>query len=304
MKFNNKHNLPEAIIRAATVRNSLYNANADRSVTSLINPPQIDILRKVHFKEMEKDISEEFFGLFGSALHKILEWGEGDDITEERLYARINGWVISGQIDLQKNPEGVSIIDYKFCSAYSLTKNDGAKPEWEAQLNCYAYLMWLNKNVRVTDISVCAIVRDWSRREAAVSLTYPQSIITMVPLRLWSLEEQEAYVRQRVAIHQSAQFNYEIGEALPECSSEERWAAPDKWTVTFKGLKKGKNFPSEDEARGYGEADKKGREFEIVRRSGKSVRCNFCQVSQWCEQFKRLEQEKDEGDDDNEGHVE
>lgn len=303
MRFTNEKGYPEALIRAAYKRNSLYNANADKSATGLINPPQIDILRQAHFKDLVKPIEEEFFGLFGSAIHKVLEWGAEGEATEERLYARINGWTISGQMDLQRTGEAYSIIDYKFCAAYSITKNDGAKPEWEAQLNIYAYLVWLNKAIRVTELAVCAIVRDWSRQMAAADLTYPQSIITMVPLRLWSLEEQEAYVRQRVATHQQAKFAYEIGEALPECTAEERWAAADKWTVTFKGLKKGKNFQSEAEAKAYGEADKKGREFEIVRRSGKSVRCNYCQVSQWCDQFKKMSMEA-EGDDDDEGHVE
>jgi hypothetical protein len=300
MKFTNRFGLPQAVLRAATVRNDLYKSNADKSVTQLINPPQIDILRKVHFKDMEKDLSEEFFALFGSAIHKVLEWGSGDDITEERLYAQINGWVISGQIDLQKTPNGVSIIDYKFTSAYSLTKEPEGKLEWEQQLNLYAYLMWVNKQVRVTDISVCAIVRDWSRAQALTDLQYPQSIITMVPLRLWSIEDQEAFCKARVAKHQQAKFDYEIGEALPECEHEERWAAADKWSVTFEGNKKAKNFLSEDEAVRHGEADKKGRKFSVRHVSGKSVRCqgNYCQVSKWCAQYARMSKEEVEGDDE------
>lgn len=290
MKFTNVHNLPDTLIRAARVRNALYKSNADRSVTQLINPPQIDILRKVHFRDMQKDISEEFFGLFGSAIHQILEWAAEGQATEERLYATVAGWVISGQIDLQQTEHGMSIVDYKFCSSYALTKDDDGKPEWEQQLNIYAYLVWLNKGIRVTDISVCAIVRDWQRRMATVDLTYPQSIVTMVPLRLWSLEQQEAYVRERVALHQEAQFLYDIDEPLPECSARERWATPDKWTVVPVGMKRGKHFDTKDAATAYGETLEKGYILSVKR--GKSTRCSYCQVSEWCQQYAKMQQER------------
>lgn len=307
MRFTNVHGLPDTIIRASHVRNAMYQSNADRSVTQLINPPQIDVLRKVHFREMEKDISEEFFGLFGSAIHKILEWGADADSVEERLYANVNGWIVSGQIDLQKHKDGWAIIDYKFCSAYSLTKDDGGKPEWERQLNLYAYLMWINKRIRVTDINVCAIVRDWQRRSAQADLTYPQSIITMVPLKLWTIDEQEAYIRDRVAAHQQAQFSYDMEGVLPECSHEDRWAAADKWSVVKVGKKRAKNFASEEAAKKYGE--EVDGEVEIEHRPGKSVRCGYCMVSQWCHQFQRMKEVEygpgpEEGDRSDQGSPE
>ena len=103
MKYTNKFNLPDTIVRAAHVNDAKYNkGDVDRSVTQIIQPPRIDMLRKAHWQEMEKDISEEWWALFGSAVHHILEMGAApDQIVEERLNVEIDGWHVSGMTDLQ-----------------------------------------------------------------------------------------------------------------------------------------------------------------------------------------------------------
>ena len=190
MQYSNVHNLPDTILRAIKKRNAMYNANADRSVTTLINPPQIDILRKVHFSEMTKDISDDFFALFGSAVHQILEWGATRETAEERLWVRVNGWTVSGQIDLQRDATGTHINDYKVCAAYSITKEETVKPEWEQQLNLYDYLLYENKGVRAQSLSVIAFVRDWQRTQAQGDPAYPQSPIVPIAIPQWTLDEQ------------------------------------------------------------------------------------------------------------------
>lgn len=286
MRFTNQFGLPDAILKAARYRNDQYDAQADRSVTALINPPQIDVLRKAHFGELTKDISEEMFALLGSAMHKVLEWGEVKGLTEERLFARINDWTVSGQIDLQTDDNGeCHINDYKVCAAYSITKNDeGQKWEWIAQLNLYAYLIWLNKGIRVSSISIIAIIRDWQRAMAVADTSYPQSPVWPIKLDLWSVERQEAYLRERVSLHQEAVFNHEVGLPLPECSHQERWAKPDKWAVTKRGNKRAKVFTDREEAEQL--AAELG--VEVETRPGQSTRChgNYCGISQWCEQWK------------------
>lgn len=296
VKTTNIFGLPETIARAARKRNAMYNSNADRSTTQLIAPPRIDVLRKAHHAEIEKDLSEEIFALLGSAVHYILELGADDnkETAEERLYARINGWVISGQVDLQHDPadDGWHLKDYKVTAAYSVKAD--RKPDWEAQLNIYAYLVWLNHGIRVSSIAICAIVRDWQRREAAIDLSYPQAPIVLVPQQLWSVEEQEAYIRSRVELHQQAVLNYDLGEELPECTHEERWAKPDKWYVLKVGNKRGKTFASQEEAAAFIESQKG--DFTMELRPGRSMRCDFCGVQKWCSQYARMVQE-DEGND-------
>lgn len=283
MKLTNSNGLPEAIVRAIKHRNSMYNARADISVTSLISPPQLDTLRKAHANEIVRDASEELFALLGSAVHQILEWGSQDEITEERLFVKYNDWTISGQIDLQRDGDNLNIVDYKVTAAYSITGD--LKKEWIEQLNLYAYLVWINKGIRVSSINIVAIIRDWSRKQATMDMTYPQSPVLTIPLPLWSIAEQEEYLRTRVRMHQETRFAYDMGTEMIECSHEERWAKPDKWAVTKKGQKRAKVFTDELEANSY--AEEHGVEVEF--RPGESTRCLFyCPIRIWCPQQNAL----------------
>lgn len=293
MRLTNKFNLPDAFVRATRRSNAAYDSKADRSVTQLINPPQIDLLRKRYFRDMEKDVSEEFFALLGSAVHKILEWGAVDGVTEERLHASVSGWAISGGIDLQLERDHYVITDYKVTSVYVAFK-DETKPEWEQQLNCYAYLVWLNKGITVQELRICAILRDWMSKNAREDIGYPQSPITLIDIPVWSRARQEAYIKERVALHQTAEMVYELEGTLPPCSPDERWMTGDKWAVRKPGNKKAsKVCGSQEEAEQ--ELEKIGRDKAIIEyREGRSVRCGYCQVSQWCEQYKSMTSKEDE----------
>lgn len=293
MHLTNKYNLPEAIVRATKKRNENYNSNADRSVTQLISPPRIDQLRKKHYKDIEKDISEEFFALLGSATHQILEWGaDGDDVVEERLYARVRGWVISGAMDVQRiGGDTFKIIDYKVCSTYTFTKDEGkAKPEWEQQQNIYALLARINKGINVTKISICAIYRDWKSAEAQRNPQYPQSPILEIDVPVWPEKQQLKYLLDRVRLHQEAEMLHDMGSELPLCTEEDMWVNGTLWSVRKTGgTRSSKNFYTEDEANKF--AEEKGEGYEVIKKPGKPNRCagNYCGVAQWCSQFAAMQ---------------
>lgn len=88
MKFTNKYKLPEGIYNA--VVNDLYDkGEADYSATEIINPPQLNRLRKIHFHELVVDISDEMWKLFGAAVHYILERGSEKKVqveTDEEIH--------------------------------------------------------------------------------------------------------------------------------------------------------------------------------------------------------------------------
>lgn len=298
MKLTNKYGLPEAIIRATKKRNEAYSSRADRSVTQLISPPRIDILRKRHFREIEKDVSEEWFALLGSAVHQILEWGADDgDIVEERMFARVMGWTISGAIDVQREGDAYKIIDYKVCSTYTYTKDNGeAKKEWVEQQNLYALLVRVNKGIRVTNLSVCAIYRDWKAGEADRNPNYPQSPIKEIPIPVWTDEEQMEFLQSRVALHQKAEFLHDMDEELPECTEEDTWSRATAWSVKRTGaVRATKNFDNEDEAKEF--LEQKGEGYFIEKKMGIPARCegNYCQVATWCSQYARMQDAKDKG---------
>jgi hypothetical protein len=288
MKLTNKHGLPEAFVRF--LHSDKYSrGKADISVTTLIDAPRINKLREWHKDDIEMDVSDRLWALLGTAAHHILEHAEQPDVvTEERMYHKVYDWVVSGAVDVQQyKPDGtVNIVDYKVCSAWSVM-ND--KPEWERQLNCYAYLVRKTKQLPISGLQICAILRDWNRRKAETEANYPDSPVVMVDVELWDQDIQDQYIEQRVILHKDAQERFYFAEPLPLCTDEERWTKPSKWAVMKNGRKSAvKLFDDERHAELFIETQKSADALYIEHRRGEHTRCegNYCGVAQFCSQYK------------------
>jgi hypothetical protein len=286
MKITNKFNVPETLVALAT-RDYYSKGKSDYSVTEIISPPRIQRLRRTHFEEIEQDVSDMLWMLLGTALHVVAERSEVSGHTnEERLSAGINGIILSGAIDLQKDDEdGVTITDYKFTSAWALM-ND--KPEWEQQQNIYKYLVERVKKKPVKGLKICALIRDWSRRDAQNKSDYPQAPIQVIDIPMWTFDRTEAFIKERVEMHRDSKVSADWGDELPLCSDEERWLRPTTYAVKKDGRKTAiRVFDTQDEADALlKEMPEKDKGFIEIRK-GEAVRCtgNFCGVSQWCSQY-------------------
>jgi len=282
MKITNHTALPEPVFQALT-RSDYTKGSSNRSVTQLIDSPRVRILRKENDDHISEDAADMLWSVLGTAVHKMFEDNEVEGhISEERLYAEVEGWVISGAIDVQRGEADgkVAVLDYKCTSAWSVIYG---KPEWDKQLNFYAWLVEHCKDIEVGKLQIVAVLRDWQRKKAEVDSQYPQAPIVMVDIPLWSFEERDAYVRGRVKIHQDAEFQRLTGEDLPPCSSEERWKREDSFAVKKSGNKRAlRVFDSMEQAEEY---MKDGMEIEV--RKGKCVRCedNYCKVAEFCDQY-------------------
>jgi hypothetical protein len=273
--ITNKFNVPDVLLRAA--RNDKYTkGDADVSVTELIDAPQISVLRTRHRGELEADVSDRVWALLGTAVHSLLDHASEQSLTEERLYLNAGGWKISGGIDVQRQDEnGLTIADYKVTTALAVIKG---KTSWENQLNCYAYLVWKNKGIPVHKLEICAIIRDWSRTKARVEPDYPSNPVVVLPIPLWSVQDQELYILGRVHLHQMAR------EGVMSCSDEERWANGEAWACQKEGAKKASRvFDNQKEAESYAET----RGLVVVRREPTYTRCqgDYCGVNRWCKQW-------------------
>lgn len=224
--ITNIHNLPQPIVSLLS-RHKYSRGASDISVTELLSPPQISILKRAHHHNLVEDISDRFWALMGTNIHKLLEDHANETVqTEERLFLEMDGWTLSGQIDVQREQDGaVSIMDWKFTGVYSAMT---PKQDWIAQLNMYAYLVETVKKIQVDKLQVIAILRDWSKTKVKTQKNYPPAPIMNISLPLWSYEERHAFLKDRVALHQEAQGAHELGGALPECTDEERWVRKGK----------------------------------------------------------------------------
>jgi hypothetical protein len=265
-------------------------------VTQLIDPPRIVQLRKRHDDAIEIDVSDMIWAILGTAVHKVLETG-GDEthLPEERLFARVAGWDVSGAVDLQviermTHSTAVDIVDYKNTSVWSIIYG---KPDWEAQLNCYAWLVRQVKTYTVRNLRVVAFLRDWNRRDATQNRDYPRTAAVEIDIPLWSVARQTEYIDRRVRLHQQAEMAAVFDDTLPECTEEEQWTRNTVWIVTRDGRRAYRVFP--DDPQGEKEAKalalrmnaKGGKPYDTVRRIGHRNRCegNFCRVAPFCEQW-------------------
>ena len=285
MKITNKFNIPQTFINVLD-RPTYTKGKAHLSATQLLDSPKVVALRRKFDDEIEQDASDMVFSLFGSALHNVLEHGKDENhLVEERLHAELDGWHISGAIDLQiLHPEGISIRDYKTTSVWAVMKQ---KYEWELQLNIYAWLVEKVKQAPIVDLGIVAIIRDWSRRDAGNKEGYPESPIKELPIKVWPMAEREAYISKRIAMHSACDFDMETSGELPDCTPEDMWEKPAVWAIKKKGNIRAKAlYDAEDKAT---EALKDlSAEYEIEYRPGERTRCmSYCPVSSWCEQWRK-----------------
>lgn len=286
MKYTNKFNLPESIVNA--VKRPTYSRGKSQiSVTQLINAPQIVALREKHNEDIEVDVSDQVWALFGSAVHHILEQGASEKhLVEERIYTSVGQWILSGAVDVQilHGDGSRTIQDYKVTRAYSVMNE---KKEWEEQLNIYGWLVRTVKKTPVKNLQIIAIIRDWNRNDAARNPDYPPCAFHTLDIPLWDVERAEQFVVDRLNAHQHAYAELELTGSLPTCASEDMWERPTTYAVMKKGnVRATKVYPIREEA----EVHAKQLGAEVVVRQGERIRCaNFCDVKPFCDQWRSYE---------------
>ena len=290
MKLTNKHNIPQTFVNI--LERPTYNRGAAHlSATQLINSPKVVALSKKFENELEQDVSDMVWSIFGTAIHGVLEHGRDENhIVEERLHAELDGWRISGAIDLQIVHENfISIRDYKTTSAWAVMNE---KSDWEQQLNIYAWLVEKVKGDEVDSVGIVAIIRDWSRRDAETREGYPPAPIKELPITLWPFEQREKFVSDRIAAHSACEFALEAEEDLPDCTSDEMWEKPAVWAIKKTGNIRAKAL-YDNEVLANQELEKLGKGFEIEYRPGERTRCEkFCPVSGYCQQYRDYKEEQ------------
>ena len=291
MKLTNRYNLPQTFVNVLN-RPTYTKGKAHLSATEIINSPRIVQLRKMHWDNLEEDVSDKVWAIFGTAIHAVLELGKDDHhIIEQRLHANVDGWDISGAIDLQRlEDDGIIVADYKTTGAWAVMNE---KSDWEQQLNIYAWLVEKVKKVPVKKVEIIAIIRDWNRRDAQTREGYPEAPIKVIDVPLWSFEKREDFIKERIHLHSNALFAAETSETLPECSPSEMWEKPTMWAVRKIGNKRATTVClTEDQA--DAKIEELGKGYEIEVRPGERTRCaNFCQVRDFCEQWKEYNNDRE-----------
>jgi hypothetical protein len=279
----NKFNLPEYVV------NSVYapfKPNPFRfGITALIEPPLIRSLKIQYWDKIEEDIADKLWMIHGNALDAMIkkssQWGlcnirletvwtkdsEGRDIT---VVARPDYYNVLTHV----------LADLKDTSVWSIVNG---KPDWDAQLNGYDYLMnLLVPALHIGELQIHAFSKDWKKNEKLrTGRGYPEIPFSVIPIRRWTRDKQKQFIDWRLQDH--------LQNPRRECTAIEKWQSKNVWAVKKRGnktAKGGKLCASQTEADAFiaGRPDKK---WDIEFRQGRCGRCTeYCAVNKYCPFYK------------------
>lgn len=287
MKITNKLGLPQAMVDA--VSTSEHNAEGNLSATTLLKSIREIVLTKRHWSELEDDVSNRVWAIFGQAVHKILERETETSFTEEFLKVNLGQVNVTGRIDSYDMQEH-KVTDYKTCSVWKIKFKDFS--DWEKQGLIYAWLLKQN-GFECKACEFIALIKDHSQTEARRDPSYPQLPIYIYRFDVTEekLKGIENYITNKVKAYIEA-INL-ADDDLPPCTDEERWASPSKWAVMKEGRKTAiRLLDSEDEAQDYIGNNGLDKKHYIEFRAGVSRKCqDYCSVCQYCDFWKKLQNE-------------
>lgn len=271
MKYTNLYSLPEAYVNVITRHNQKPLPGVMRA-SALPDSPQIDRLRRKHWDEITIDVSEQIWSLLGTSVHYVLQKGAPkDSFTEEEMTIPIDGVILTAHSDMYHNK---IISDYKVTSVFAFFL--GEKPTWIGQLNIYAW-MWRKYGYPVDRLLIYAILRDWMRGKTLSDPDYPKIPFIEEPVPLWTMEEQEKYILERINIHRDPTLG---------CTDQERWMRPTTYACMKEGNKKATRvFDTPQKAEEYIKWNNP--KLILVERKGSYARCegNYCNVAEFCWQW-------------------
>lgn len=285
--LTNNLGLPQPFVDAAT---SNYKPTPGRySVTRVLGSTCEAVLLRRHASEIDGDVADNIWAIFGSAVHKILEQAKESDtqIKEDWISADVierNGirYQLSGIFDLYDD-ETHTVTDYKTTAVWKIKFGDFE--DWRRQTMLYCWLLrQIGFDARRGEI--VALLKDHSKREARFDSEYPQQPVFKIG---WDFSDEDMATAEEMILRWFE--DVAVAETLPDsqltpCSPEQRWEKPEKWAVKKKGVKRATRVLSSEAeaielATRLSNAQKKP--YVIEHRPSEDTKCeSYCDVRRWC----------------------
>ena len=289
MIITNKFGLPQAFVEMA--KRDYEVDPGEYRVTEILKPAREAVLLRRHDHEIEVDVSDMVWMLFGTAVHDILErQQEGDsELKEERLKIKFGDAVLSGKFDLY-NGDKKQITDYKATSVWKIMFED--YKDWRQQLKIYAYMMF-RYGFEVEEAQVIAFLKDHSKAKSRYDRAYPKLPVKTVTfdLRKADWQDVEDWVVER--LHDLTVAETKPDHELPLCSQEDRWNDGDRFAVKKRGNKKAlRVLDSREEAAAWMQ-NNRGDHIEV--RPGLDRKCvDYCFAAGFCDYYQNYVAEETE----------
>lgn len=289
MKITNKANLPAPLVAMAS--DNYPPQPGVYRVTSLLKSVREVLLERRHWDELESDVADRIWLLFGTAVHSVLErQPEGAmQFSETRLTMPVGEYTLSGQFDLYDAGEEM-VIDYKTASVWKIIFGDYT--DWRRQLLVYAYML-RSIGFAVRRGQIVAFLKDHVKSKAAHDPSYPQQPVVTVSFDFAESDFKECEEWLQAKFAAIAEAEALPDEALPLCTAEERWNRSEKWAVMAKGKKKARKLCDSEAEAELWLMNNSG--DYIQYRPGEDRKClDYCSAHEFCDYYRALMEAKEE----------
>lgn len=196
---------------------------------------------------------------------------------EQRAYKQIGKYKVSGKFDFVG--EG-RVEDFKTTGVYTAMNNTNDE-KYILQGSIYR---WLNPKIITKDeMAIQYIFTDWSAARAKTEANYPPNRFQQKIFPLKSINEIDAYVRNKLS--QLDQYWEAKEEELPLCSDVDLWrSAPvfKYYKNPQKMTRSTKNYDTRHEA--YLRLAEEGGVGLVVEQPGQVTACRYCAAFSVCSQ--------------------
>ena len=290
MRVTNKFNLPDPIVQAVQKN---YKPTPNRyGVTSLLKGSTQTVLERRFNDDITVDASENIWAIFGTAVHKILEQADSENMLKEyriEVPAGDDVSTISGVVDLYDlNTD--TVIDYKTGSVWKVITNDWE--DYRKQIALYAWML-NQKGYPCKRGQIVLFMKDHSKAKAKRERDYPELPVYVKNFVFTSEELQQAHREALERILEIRCLMDTPTDLLPPCDPESRWYTGTKYAVMDGNKKKAlRVLDSAEEAEEWMKEHNKGTRVDV--RPGEDKRCqDYCNVADFCPFWRAVHDQAD-----------
>lgn len=289
MQITNTLGLPDPFVSAVT--REYAHTDKRYSVTALLKGTREAILQRRHDDEIQQDVADMAWLIFGTAVHSVLENSQESEtqLKENKIIVPMpNGYEVSGIFDLYDDATG-TVTDYKTASVWKVIYND-----WEDYRKQTLAYCWLLRQIGFDAKrgEVVALLKDHSKSKAEHESGYPMYPIYRIgwDFTAGDLEDMGGWIAAKLCEIEEAEKLPD--DQLPLCTKDERWGKADTWAVKKAGNKRAaKVHESLDAAERHAAqlAEQQGVKYEVEYRPGEDTKCmKYCAARNFCDHYKAV----------------
>jgi hypothetical protein len=249
-----------------------------------------DSIEKAWVDPSRRELALRSLGYNAKLINRIIVNPEPEDLKpdsipvylERRSFKEIDGVKISGKFDFVADG---AVRDFKTTGTFTWVK-DTKTADYQKQLSIYR---WLNQDIITSDVgSIDFFFTDWQAFKTS-DPNYPQQPVMSKQITLLTLEDTEAYVREK--LQDFDRYKNEDENAIPSCTPEELWQRETTWKyykdplAVALGKRSTKNFDNPGDANALAAKNGVGTVVEVM---GEVVACKYCDAYSVCSQKDNL----------------